>query len=50
MKKNREKKGFATKGQPLYTNEDFLEYFEDRVEEMIRNEVEQHFRDMLYKY
>ena len=50
MKKNKSKKGFASAGQPLFKSDDFLEYFEDRVSEMIRNEVEAHFRDMLYKY
>lgn len=49
MKKNK-KKGFASVGEPLFNSDDFLEYFEDRVSEMIRNEVEAHFRDMLYKY
>ena len=50
MKKNKSKKGFASAGQPLFKSDDFLEYFEDRVSEMIRNEVEAHFRDMLYRY
>lgn len=50
MKKNKDKKGFASVGEPLFCNDDFLEYFEDRVSQMIRNEVEAHFRDILYKY
>lgn len=50
MKKNKSKKGFASVGEPLFNSDDFLEYFENRVSEMIRNEVEAHFRDMLYRY
>ena len=50
MKKNKSKKGFASAGQPLFKSDDFLEYFEDRMSMMIKNEVETHFRDMLYKY
>ena len=50
MKKNKKHKGFASVGQPLFSSDDFLEYFETRVIEMIRNEVDAHFRDMLYKY
>lgn len=50
MNKNKRKKGFANAGQPMFSDEDFLGYFEDRVSEMIKNEVEAHFRDMLYKY
>lgn len=49
MKKNK-KKGFASAGQPLFNSDDFLEYFENRVSEMIHYEVEAHFRDMLYRY
>lgn len=50
MMKNKRKKGFANARQPMFDQEDFMTYFEDRVSEMIRNEVEQHFRDMLWKY
>jgi hypothetical protein len=48
--KNKKRKGFASVDAPIFNEDDFLEYFESRVSEMIRNEVEQHFRDMLYKY
>ena len=50
MKKNKKYKGFASTDAPIFSEEDFLTYFEDRVSEMIRNEVEQHFRDTLWKY
>lgn len=48
--KNKKKRGFANAGQPLFNDDDFMEYFESRVSEMIKNEVEQNFRDMLYKH
>ena len=50
MRKNKKYKGFASTDAPIFSEEDFLTYFEDRVSEMIRNEVEQHFRDTLWKY
>ena len=49
MKKINRKRGFANLGQPMFDQEDFMQYFEDRVSEMIRNEVEAHFRDMFYR-
>lgn len=49
MEKNKKKSGFANLGQPMFDEEDFMQYFEDRVSEMIRNEVEAHFRDLFYK-
>lgn len=48
--KNNKHKGFASADAPLFSEEDFLTYFEDRCSEMIRNEVETHFKDMLWKY
>ena len=50
MSKNKKYKGFASTDAPIFSEEDFLTYFEDRVSEMIRNEIEQHFRDTLWKY
>lgn len=50
MSKNKKHKGFASSDAPIFDEKDFLAYFEDRVSEMIRNEVEAHFRDMLWKY
>ena len=50
MSKNKRSKGFASADESIFNENDFLSYFEDRVSEMIRNEVEQHFRDMLWKY
>ena len=49
MEKNKKKSGFANPGEPMFNDEDFLQYFESRVSEMIRNEVEAHFRDLFYK-
>lgn len=49
MEKIKKKKGFANAGQPMFDEEDFMAYFEDRVSEMIRNEIENHFRDLFYK-
>ena len=43
------KNGFAATGQPLYDNQDFLWYFEQRMTDMIRQEVEAHFANMFYK-
>ena len=50
MSKNKKNKGFASSNAPIFSEEDFLTYYEDRVSEMIRNEIEQHFRDTLWKY
>lgn len=50
MNKNKKHKGFASSNAPIFNENDFLNYFEDRVSDMIRNEVEQHFREMLWKY
>ena len=49
MLNNKRKKGCANAGQPMFDENDFMEYFESRVSEMIRNEVEAHFRDLFYK-
>lgn len=50
MKKNKKHKGFASTDAPIFNENDFLQYFEDRCSEMIRNEVSQHFRDLFWKY
>ena len=50
MSRNKKHKGFASSNAPIFDENDFLRYFEDRVNQMIRNEVEAHFRDMLWKY
>ena len=49
MNKNKKRKSFVSDGEPLFDNKDFIQFFHSRVEQMIRNEVEQHFRDTLYK-
>ena len=50
MKKNKQYKGFAAADAPLFSSDQFCEYFESRVSMMVKNEIEQHFRDMLWKY
>ena len=50
MSKNKKHKGFASANAPLFDENSFLHFFEDRVSMMIKNEIEQHFRDMLWKY
>ena len=49
MNKNNKRKSFVSEGEPLFNRNDFIQFFHNRVEQMIRNEVEQHFRDTLYK-
>lgn len=46
IKHNR--KGFACTSEPLYTQADFLYYFENRLNEMVRNEFDAHFRESFY--
>lgn len=50
MSKNKKHKGFASSDAPIFDSNTFLTYFEDRVSMMVRNEIEQHFRDTLWKY
>ncbi len=42
------REGFALKNAPLYDKEHFLYYFENRLKEIIKNEVEANFRDCFY--
>ena len=51
MKKGKKNKykSFVTERQPLFSREDFIQMFHDRVEALIRREIEQHFKDTLYK-
>ena len=42
------RKGFACTSEPLYTQGDFLYYFENRLNEMVRNEFDAHFRESFY--
>lgn len=42
------RKGFALKDSPLYDREHFLYYFENRLKEIIKNEVEANFRECFY--
>jgi peptide subunit release factor 1 (eRF1) len=41
-------KGYAYVGEPLYTKEDFLYYFENRLQHIIRDEVDAHFKQSFY--
>ena len=45
---NNYRKGFAMKKAPLYSQEDFLYYFENRLNQIVRNEVEANFRECFY--
>lgn len=47
--KNSSKKGFASAGQPLFSNSEFMRLFNDRISELIKREVENQFSDMLWK-
>ena len=46
---NKKHKSFVSDDEPLFNRNDFIQFFHNRVEQMIRAEVEQHFRDTLYK-
>ena len=50
MKKNKKHKGFASTDAPIFSEEDFLWYFEQRVSELIKNSLDEHFQNMLWKY
>jgi len=42
------RKGFAMKSAPLYSQDDFLYYFENRLNQIVKNEVEANFRECFY--
>lgn len=42
------RKGFAMKDAPLYSQDDFLYYFENRLNQIVKNEVEANFRECFY--
>ena len=48
--KNKKRKGFISADAPMYSNEDFLDYFEERVSMIVRQELELMFKDLFYKY
>lgn len=50
MKTTRKNKGFASSGQSLYDKNDFLWYFEQRVNDLIRLELNSFFAKMMYQY
>ena len=43
-----DRRGFASPNEPLYTQADFLYYFENRLKQMIANEFDAHFRECFY--
>lgn len=47
--KSKRKMGFVNPDEPLFDSRDFLRFFQYRMSEMIRNEVEAQFRDMMWK-
>lgn len=49
MKSKKRNKGFVSPEEPLFDNRDFLRFFQDRMSQMIRIEVEAQFRDMMWK-
>ena len=50
MSKKRKYKGYAGAGQPLFDNRTFLAFFEQRIDEMIKNSILDHFSTMVYRY
>ena len=50
MKKSDNKiKGYACQSEPIYTKEDFLYYFENRLQHIIREEVNSQMQQAFYK-
>lgn len=45
---NNDNSGYASSGEPLYTKEDFLYYFENRLQHIIRDEVNAQFHQAFY--
>lgn len=41
-------KGYADASEPVYDRETFLYYFENRLKELIREEVKSHFSQMYW--
>ena len=48
MNKNKKYKGYAGAGQPLFDNRTFRAYFEQRIDEMIKNSILDHFSTMVF--
>lgn len=46
--KKKKNKGYANPGEPLYDRDTFLYYFENRLRELIREEVKSHFNQMYW--
>lgn len=42
------KKGYACSSEPLYDSKDFLYYFENRLQQIVRDEFDAHFRQSFY--
>ncbi len=47
-KKHQRKKCYIDSGQPLYNKEDFLLYFEHRMKQIVRDEVEILFKNLFF--
>ena len=41
-------KGYVQKDMPLYDKDSFLYYFEARMKEMVRNEIEANYRQVFF--
>lgn len=41
-------KGYACNGEPLYDSTDFLYYFENRLQQIVRDEFDAHFKQSFY--
>ena len=41
-------KGYVQKDMPLYDKDSFLYYFEARLKEMVRNEMEANFKQVFF--
>lgn len=49
MSKKRHIKNFASESQSLFDQKDFLWYFEQRTRDLVKNELEYMFQNLLYK-
>lgn len=50
MEKNRKSRGIALSGQSLYDKKDYLWYFEQRVNDIVRLELNSFFAKMMFQY
>ena len=45
---NKKWKGYVQKDMPLYNKDSFLYYFEARLKEMVRNEIEANYKQVFF--